>query len=224
MGPVIVRALVLPLPIHPRQISARRRLDARRLRELRQEVLIALTGVPPHDAAQSRIRLQRRRVDAHSLAIHQARVRKALQHPGEDRLVRLKIDQATRPRDRRVIGRRLRQHQAEKVAQRKRIGSAPGDPALGVDAFEVANQQQSEIDPRGQAGGPSWRRRSRHIALRRRRRSRALATADSTDDRTDDSRPSASSSPSPTSPAVGRVFVLPIDMGEVQYGSLVCRS
>jgi dihydrofolate reductase len=41
---------------------------------------------------------------------------------------------------------------AEKVAQRKRIGSAPGDPALGVDAFEVANQQQSEIDPGGQAG------------------------------------------------------------------------
>src|SRR6516164_4555935 len=143
---------VLPLPIHPRQISARRRLDARRLRELRQEVLIALTGVAPHDAAQRRIRLQRRRVDAHSLAIHQARVRKALQHPGEDRLVRLKIDQATRTRDRRVIGRRLRQHQAEKVAQRKRIGSAPGDPALGVDAFEVANQQQSEIDP----GGASW--------------------------------------------------------------------
>ena len=30
--------------------------------------------------------------------------------------------------------------------------SAPGDPALGVDAFEVANQQQSEIDP----GGASW--------------------------------------------------------------------
>src|SRR5215470_18114531 len=54
----------------------------------------------------------------------------------------------------RVIGRGLRQHQAEKVAQRKRIGSAPGDPALGVDAFEVANQQQSEIDPGGQAGAP----------------------------------------------------------------------
>jgi dihydrofolate reductase len=27
-----------------------------------------------------------------------------------------------------------------------------GDPALGVDAFEAANQQQSEINPRGQAG------------------------------------------------------------------------
>src|SRR5204863_4521707 len=38
------------------------------------------------------------------------------------------------------------------VAHRKRIGSAPGDPALGVDAFEVANQQRSEIDPGGQAG------------------------------------------------------------------------
>src|SRR4029453_8890304 len=92
----------------------------------------------------------------------------------------------------------------------KRFGSAPGDPALGVDAFEVANQQQSGNRSRAASwGGPSWRGRSRHIALRRRRRSRALAAADSTDDRRDDSRPSASSSPSPTSPAVGRVFVCP---------------
>src|SRR5262245_63743702 len=37
----------------------------------------------------------------------------------------------------------------------------------------------------------------------------SLAAADSTVDRRDDSRPSASSSPSPTSPAVGRVFGCP---------------
>jgi hypothetical protein len=48
----------------PRQAGARRRLDARRLRELRQEVLVALARVAPHDAAQCRIGFQRRGVDA----------------------------------------------------------------------------------------------------------------------------------------------------------------
>jgi hypothetical protein len=51
---------------------------------------------------------------------------------------------------------RLRELRQEVViaAQRKRIGSAPGDPALGVDSFEVANQQQSETDPGGKLGRP----------------------------------------------------------------------
>jgi hypothetical protein len=35
--------------------STRRRLDARGLRELDQEVLVALTRVAPHDTAQRRI-------------------------------------------------------------------------------------------------------------------------------------------------------------------------
>ena len=43
--PIVVRALLLPLPIEPRQIRARRRLDARGLRQLREEVLIALASV-----------------------------------------------------------------------------------------------------------------------------------------------------------------------------------
>jgi hypothetical protein len=128
-----------------RQILPRRRLDARGLRELRQEVLIALTGVAPDDAAQRRIRLQRRRIDADGLALHQTRVGELLQHPGEDRLVGLEINQAARARNRRMVGRRLGQHQPEKFAQRKRISRPPRDPAFRVQAFEIPDEQQPKV-------------------------------------------------------------------------------
>ena len=84
------------------------------------------------------------------LPFDQARVREPLQHPREDRLVRLEIDQAARARNRRMIRRRLRQHQPEKLAQRKRIRRTPRDRALGVQAFEVADQQQPEVASRRQ--------------------------------------------------------------------------
>ena len=44
-----------------------------------------------------------------------------------------------------MIRRRLGQHQPEKLAQGKRVGRAPRDGALGVQAFEVADQQQAKI-------------------------------------------------------------------------------
>ena len=44
-----------------------------------------------------------------------------------------------------MIGRRLGQHQAEKLAQRKRIRGTPRDRAFSVQAFEVADQQQPEV-------------------------------------------------------------------------------
>ena len=46
-----------------------------------------------------------------------------------------------------MVRRRLRQHQTEELAQRKRIGRSPGDGALRVQAFEVANQQQPKVAP-----------------------------------------------------------------------------
>jgi hypothetical protein len=39
-----------------------------------------------------------------------------------------------------MIGRYLRQHQHEELAQRKRIGRTPRNRALGVPAFELADQ------------------------------------------------------------------------------------
>ena len=66
--PVFVRRLLLPLPIQPRQVLARRRLDARRLGEARQKLLIALAGVAPHDAPHRGVRLERGGVDRDRLA------------------------------------------------------------------------------------------------------------------------------------------------------------
>jgi len=87
-----------------------------------------------------------------TVALHQARLRKSLQHPGEDRLVRLEIDQATRAGDRRMIRRCFQQHQTEKLAQGKRVRDAPRDRALRVQALEVADQQQPKVAPGRQAG------------------------------------------------------------------------
>ena len=66
---------------------------------------------------------RRRRIDADGLDLDHARVGEPLHHPREDRRVRLEINQATRARNRREIGRRLGQHQSEKFAQRKRSGA-----------------------------------------------------------------------------------------------------
>ena len=44
-----------------------------------------------------------------------------------------------------IFWRCVRQHQAEKLAQRKRIGRPPPDRALRVEALEIADQQQPEV-------------------------------------------------------------------------------
>ena len=68
---------------------------SRHLRQLGQEVLIALARVAADDAAECRIRLQGRRVDAHRLPLDQARIGETLQNPGEDGLVSLEILNST---------------------------------------------------------------------------------------------------------------------------------
>jgi hypothetical protein len=49
-----------------------------------------------------------------------------------------------------VIGRRLGQHQPKKLPERKRICRTPRNRALGVQAFEIANEQQAEVAARRQ--------------------------------------------------------------------------
>src|SRR3984893_6811826 len=51
-------------------------------------------------------------------------------------------------------GTRFVQGDAEEAADRQRIRGAPRDAAFRIDAFKVANQQQTEIDPRRQTGPP----------------------------------------------------------------------
>jgi hypothetical protein len=87
---------------------------------------------------------------ADGLALDQVGIGQVLQHPGKDRLERLKIDQTPRAGDRRAIRRRLGQDPPEKLAQRKRVRGTPRDGALGIQPFEIADRQQPEIAPRGQ--------------------------------------------------------------------------
>lgn len=73
--PITIAPFLGPLPIELGEVRARRRLDARRLRQPGEEVVIGLAGIPPHDAPQRRIRLERRGVDADRVPLHQVRRR-----------------------------------------------------------------------------------------------------------------------------------------------------
>ena len=152
MGPVVIRPLLRSLPIETRQILSRGRVDAGCLRELHQELLIRCAGVAAHDTAQRRVRFQRRGVNPDGFAFDQTRASQPLQNPCEDGFVRFDIDQATGSRNRRMIRRRVWQHQPKKIAERKGIRGAPRDGAFGVQAFEVADQQQSKVAAGRQPG------------------------------------------------------------------------
>src|SRR3954469_940168 len=98
-----VRGLLLSLPIEPRQVVARRGLDPRGFRQPRQKRLIAFAGIAPDDAPHGRVRLEGRRIDRYGLACEESGRDESLVHPREHRPVRLEIDQASRPRNRRMI-------------------------------------------------------------------------------------------------------------------------
>ena len=116
--PLLVRRLlVLPRPVEPSQLRPRRRLHTRRFRQPTNERLVGFARVPTLDAPHRRVRFQRRRINADRLPDDQTRFRQALQNPREDRLVRLHVDQPARPRQRRVIRRRLGQLQVQERPQ-----------------------------------------------------------------------------------------------------------
>ena len=150
--PLLVRALLRPLAVESRQVLARRLLVPLGLRQVDEVLPVLPPVVAADDRTQRRVRLERRRVNADRLPVDQTCIRETLQHPREDRLVRLEIDQPPRARNRRVIRRRLWQHESEKLAQRKRIGRSPGNRALRIQTFEVADQQQPEVTAGRQAG------------------------------------------------------------------------
>ena len=97
MLPVRVAALLRARPIQPRQIRPRRRLDTRGLRQPHQKLLIRVARIPPHDAPQGRIGLERRGVNPHGGALDQIRGRQHRQDPREDGPMRLHVDQAASP-------------------------------------------------------------------------------------------------------------------------------
>ena len=154
MLPLLIRSLVRSLPIQPRQLFARGGLDPRLLRQPLQELLIAFSRVPPHDRPQRGIRFQRGRVHSQRLPLQQPLLRQHSQHPGEHFPVRFHVDQPPRPRDRGMIRRRLIQPYPQKPPQRQRVICPPGDPALRIDPFEIADQQQPEVHSRRKARAP----------------------------------------------------------------------
>ena len=64
-----------------------------------------------------------------------------------------------------MLGRRLVQAEAQERTQRQRVGGPPGDPALGVLALEVPDQEQPEVAARQETGAAD-RRRVERGALR----------------------------------------------------------
>jgi hypothetical protein len=157
MPPIFVAALFRAPAIQSRQIRPRGRLDTRRLGEPRQKLLIGLARVAAHDAPQRGIGLERRRIDANGLALDEILRRQHLKDPREHVAVRLQIDQAARPRDRRVIRRRLLEAQSQEAPQRQGIGGPPRNAALRIDALEVPDQQQPEVRARRQTRAPHGR-------------------------------------------------------------------
>ena len=141
--PLGVAAFLRAFPIEPRLISACRCLDARGLPQSRQKLLIRLTRVAPHDAPQGRVRFESRRIDSNGLALHEVGGCQHLQDPHEDRAVRLLVDQSSRPRDRRVLGRCFVEAQPQEAPKRQRVGL---DPANGVAAPDDARLYHLSVD------------------------------------------------------------------------------
>src|SRR6202162_3680081 len=72
--------------------------------------------------------------------------------------MRVQVDQASGPRDRRVIRGVLLQPNPHKLPQRQRVRQSPGYPTLTVDALEISDQQTPKVDPRRQRRPPELRR------------------------------------------------------------------
>ena len=64
--------------------------------------------------------------------------------------MRLGVEQPPGTRERHMIRRRFVETVAEETTQRQGVGDAPSDAALGVYAFEEADQLQSKVDSRRQ--------------------------------------------------------------------------
>jgi hypothetical protein len=78
--------------------------------------------------------------------------------PREDGAVGLHIDQVTRARDRRVVRRGVLKPDVQESTNRQRVCGAPRDAALGVQAFDVADQQHAEVAARREPGAAHARR------------------------------------------------------------------
>ena len=207
--PVLVRRLlVLPRPVEPSQLGTRRRLHPRRVRQTPNERFVGFARVPTLDAPHRRVRFQRRRIDPDRLPTHQTRRRHPLENPREDRLVRLHVDQTTRPRQRRVVPATTRSHPGPGMT----AGSESQPPATRSRAPKRcprSSRSTASGNTAQDAGlaAPSAPRRTPRTALRRRRRSRPRPGPDSDARRRDGPRSSADP---PSSPRAAPPVVLSV--------------
>jgi hypothetical protein len=108
--------LALPLAVEPDQVLGRGRRDPALLREALQHLAVALAAVAAHDRPQGGVGLHGRGVDADPVALDQAVLGQALQHPGEDRLVHLQRQTRARPAQPGVVGHRLSGAEPQELA------------------------------------------------------------------------------------------------------------
>ena len=151
VGPVVVGTLLRPFPVEPGQLRPCRRRNAQRDGQSVQEGLVAFTGVPPDDTPHRCVRFQRRCIDPDRLALDESGVGQPLQHPRENRFVRLEVDPPPRARHRRVVRRGFVKRDVEERPQAQGIGGPPGNRPLGIEPLEVAREQHPEVSARRQA-------------------------------------------------------------------------
>ena len=140
--PVVVGPFLRPRPVEPGQLGPRRRSDPGRLGEPGQPRRVRLARVPAHDAPHGRVGFERRRVDPNRVPPHELGIGQPLQDPREHGLVGLQVNQAAGARQRRMVRRGLMEIDIQEGADTQRIGRAPCDRALRVQAFTIPEQQQ----------------------------------------------------------------------------------
>ena len=144
--PVGVRqGLVLAGAVEADQILGTRRLDAALAGQTPQHLLVILAGIPPHQAAQRGIGLLGRGIDADPLGAYQIVLVRDLEQKAEHGVVDLQRQPRPGHAERRVVGHRLAIRQAQKAMQRQGISAPPGDLALGIQTFELADEQHAEV-------------------------------------------------------------------------------
>ena len=87
-----------------------------------------------------------------SVFLQQVILAQQAEHPLEDLLVCLLVDQSSCPRDRRVISRSRIRRRPEKIPQAQRVRQSPRDPPLAVDALENASTLATSSENRPPAG------------------------------------------------------------------------
>ncbi len=107
-----------------------------------------LAGVAPHDGLHGRVGFQGRGIDRHRFARQQFFLGGQRQHPLEHGRVYFRGQTIADTGQTGVVGRLLRQRNAQKLPQGKAVGASPRDAALRADALVIADQQHAKGNAR----------------------------------------------------------------------------